>query len=469
MSELAINGLGPNSALQELLMAQDIQPGDSPSYETCKAIYSFHPLGRKIAEMPIDIAQSRPREISIPHSPETMVKEAFESEWVNLAADKHIRNVMTLSRVYGIASIIYGAKGIDTNVDIDPFSLWEKSIYFNILDPLNTSGSLVLNQDPNAPDYQKHGAITASGQLYARSRSCVVMNESPIYIEYTSSAFGFVGRSVYQRALYPLKSFIQSMITDNLITYKAGVLVVNMQQSGSFVDRLMVKSSDNKRSLLQSSQTGNVLSIGLEDKIESLNLHNSEVALVQARKNIINNIAAACPMPAKMLDSESFAEGFGEGTEDAKDILRFINGVRTEMKPLYDFFDNIVQYRAWNPEFYKAVQAEYPDEYSSKPYKEAFYEWKKSFSAKWPSLAEEPESDLVKIDEARMKGTAELLTVILPNLDPENKAKMIEWAQANLNEQKHMFKTSLNLDFDALSEYAPPAMESENEKNEGVN
>lgn len=469
MSELVINSLGTGSALQELLMASDIQPGDSPSYQTCKAIYSFHPLGRKIAQMPIEVAQSRKREISIPNSPETMVKEAFDSEWISLGADKHIRNVMTLARVYGIASVVYGAKGVPTNEDIDPFSLWEKEIYFNILDPLNTSGSLVLNQNPNAPDFQKHGAITASGQAYARSRSCVVLNESPIYIEYTSSAFGFVGRSVYQRALYPLKSFIQSMVTDNLITYKAGVLVVNMEQAGSIIDKLMTKSSSDKRSMLQSSATGNVLSVGLEDKVESLNLQNSEVALVQARKNILENIAAACPMPAKMLNSESFAEGFGEGTEDAKDMIRYVNGIREEMQTLYDYFDLIVQHRAWNPEFYKTIQAEYPEEYGSKSYKEAFYEWKKSFSAKWPSLSEEPESELVKVDEIRMKGTAELLTVILPNLDPENKAKMIEWAQANLNEQKHLFKTSLNLDFDALSEYAPPAIELENEKNEGVN
>jgi hypothetical protein len=468
MSELVINGFNQGNALQNLLMAEDISPGDAPSYETCKAIYSFHPLGRKIAELPVEVAQSRKRDINIPNSPETMVREAFEMEWNNLNADKHIRNVMTLSRVYGIASIIYGCRDMPTNKDIDPWELWQKEIYFNILDPLNTGGSLVLNQNPNSPDFQKHGAITANGQAYARSKSCVILNESPIYIEYTSSAFGFVGRSVYQRALYPLKSFIQSMVTDNLITYKAGVLVVNMEQAGSVIDKLMSRSSSNKREMLQSSQTGNVLSIGLEDKVESLNLQNSEVALVQARKNILENIAAACPMPAKMINSESFAEGFGEGTEDAKDLIRFINGIRNEMQPLYQYFDSIVQYRAWNPEFYKAVQSEFPNEYGSVSYKEAFYEWKKSFSAEWPSLMEEPESERVKVDEIKMKGTAELLTVILPHLDPENKAKAIEWAQSNLNEQKHMFGTSLNLDFDALSEYTPPAIEAV-EKNENVN
>ena len=33
------------------------------------------------------------------------------------------------------------------------------------------------------------------------------MNQSPIYIEFTNSAFGFVGRSVYQRRLVPDENF----------------------------------------------------------------------------------------------------------------------------------------------------------------------------------------------------------------------------------------------------------------------
>jgi len=47
----------------------------------------------------------------------------------------------------------------------------------------------------------------ARGSSSTKSRSTSI---------YTQAAFGFVGRSVYQRPLYPLKSFVQTMITDDL-------------------------------------------------------------------------------------------------------------------------------------------------------------------------------------------------------------------------------------------------------------
>ena len=75
-----------------------------------------------------------------------------------------------------------------------------------------------------------------------------------------------------------------------------------------------------------------------------------------ARKNILENIALSSDMPAKLLNNETFAEGFGEGTEDAKVVAQYIDRIRTKMQPLYDFFDRIVMYRAWNPDFYKTMK-----------------------------------------------------------------------------------------------------------------
>ena len=410
-----------------------------------------------MVEGPVKVAQSQKREIAIPRSPETMVREAFEREWEAMRATHLIRNVMYQARIYGVGAVVYGANGFDTNEPIDPWKLSELELYFNTLDPLNTAGSLVLDQNPNAPDFQKYQFVTASGQPYHRSRSCVMMNEQPIFLGYTSSAFGYVGRSVYQRALFPLKSFIQSMLTDDLVTRKAGLLVAKMKMAGSLADRLMGKAAGIKRSLLKEAETDNVISIDVEEGIESINLQNTDTAMTIARKNIIENIATAADMPAKLLNSESFAEGFGEGQEDAKAVIRYIKTLREEMQPLYDFFDNIVQYRAWNPQFYEAIQAQFPEEYGNKKYEEAFYEWRNSFEAVWPSLMEEPESELVKVDEIKLKGITEILEVLLGQIDPENKALAIQWAQDNINEMKRMFPNILTLDIDALRTYEPPA------------
>lgn len=455
MAEFTINGSTVDTQLQKLLMADSIQPGSDVSYQVCKTIYSYHPLGAKMAESPIEMAQSQEREISIPNSPEDRIKEAFMQEWEKLGCDKIIANVATLSRVYGIASLAYGAKGVPTNKAIDMAALADLEIYFNVLDPLNTAGSLVLNQDPNAADFQKHGAISVSGQAYHRSRTCVILNENPVYIEYTTSAFGYVGRSVYQRAIYPLKSFIQSMITDDMVTRKAGVLVAKLKPAGSITDRLMQQLAGIKRNLLKEAETNNVLSISTDEEIETLNMVNADGAMTTARTNILQNIATAAKMPAKLVNQETFAEGFGEGSEDAKHVAGYINGVRRWMLPLYAFMDKIVMYRAWNPKFYATIQNEFP-EYKDVPYTKAFYDWHNSFKAVWPSLLIEPESELIKVEDVKLKALISAVEVLLPVCDPVNKGTLIQWLSDNFNEQKLLFPNPLVLDIEALMEYEPP-------------
>lgn len=458
-STIVIPGSTLGTALTDLLMADQMEPGSDISYQLAKEIFLYHPLGAKMAEWPVEMAMSQPRIITIPGSPETMVKEAFEREWDSLGASGFIFQTKVLSRVYGVASVASVADGVPTERPIDPKDLSSLDLSFNTLDPLNTAGSLVLNQDPNAPDFLKHTAISVSGKPYHRSRACVVMNENPIYLGYTNSAFGYVGRSVYQRALFPMKSFIQSMITDDLVTLKAGLLIAKMKGPGSIIDNLMSSMAGYKRQLLQEAKTGNVLNIDIEEDIETLNMQNTDVAMTTARKNIIENIASAAKMPAKLLLSESYAEGFGEGTEDAKDIARYIGGVRKEMKPLYDFFDPIVMRRAWSPEFYKTVQAEFP-QYRNVPYTKAFFDWKNAFHAEWPNLLEEPESEKVKTEKVKHEAIIAYLEVLLAQVDPANKVRVIQWANDNVNESKHLLPNPLVLNYEELANYTPPEPES---------
>lgn len=456
MSEISIGGSNLGTALQELLMSDELQPGDDASYQLCKAIYLYHPLGYKMAESPVRMAQSQQREISIPKSPESRVKEAFLAEWAALNADEVIERAMVMSRVYGVASVVLVAEGVPAKKHIKPQDLSGLKISFNVLDPLNTSGSIILNQNPNSVDFQKPQAISVQGVAYHQSRACVVMNEQPVYIAYTTSAFGFVGRSVYQRALFPLKSFVQTMITDDMVTKKAGLLVAKMKQAGSIVDGFMARIANIKRNVVKWAITGNVISVDVDESIETLNMQNADKAMSTPRTNILENVAVSADMPAKLLNSETFAEGFGEGTEDAKNVARYIETIRKKMNPLYSFFDGIVMYRAWTPEFFETIKAEFPDEYGNKGYAQAFFEWKNSFVATWPSLLIEPESERVKVEDVKLKGIVSLIEALVPQLDPENKAKLIMWAASNFNEQKLLFPNTLDLDYDDLANYVPP-------------
>jgi len=458
MANLTTSATSLGNTLQKMLMTSELQPGDEPSYEACKAVLLYHPLGQKMTEAPIKMAQSKPRIITIPGAPEERLRKAFEEEWAALQATKHIRNTMKLARTYGIASVVFGAVGVDTNTVIKPMDLPGLDLYFNVLDPLNTSGSLVLNQDPRAPDFQKKmGGIAVSGQTYHPSRSCTVLNEEPVYIAYTASAYGFVGRSVFQRAWYPLRSYVNTMVTNDLVARKAGLLIAKQKQAGSIIDNMMNKASAIKRNMLKEAETNNVLSIGENDSIESLDLQNIDGAGKFARDNILKDIATASDMPAALLDQETFAAGMAEGTEDAKRIAQYIGGIREDMQPLYEFFSRICMYRAWNPSFYAALQADIP-EYRSISYENAFYSWANSFHAEWPNFLDEPESEKVKVEDTKQKALAGIADVMMPNLPQSEKARVMQWMADNLNANRLMFPTPLNLDFDAIAEYEPPPM-----------
>lgn len=473
MSEIGIEGGGYGGVspfktpLMQMMGGPDIEPGDEPSYQLCKTIYLYHPLGAKMAEAPITLAQSQEREITVQDAPEE-VKQAFIDEWQNLDADGNILNVHALSRVYGISALVVGVRDYPSEKPLEMEKLWEQDIFFHTLDPLNTAGSLVLSQSTSDANFQKPTTVRSGGLTYHPSRFQVVMNERPIFISYTASAFGFVGRSVYQRALYAMKSFLSSMIADDMILKKLGVIISKQKSPGSVVNQMMQKVGAIKRMLLKLAQTWNVLTIDVDEEIETLNMQNVDGAGTYARTNCLKNIATAADMPAKLLENETMVSGFGEGTEDSKNNARYIGGIRIKLRPTYKWFTNLVQYRAWNPQWYKSViQTKYPD-YKDVPLDVAFSEWRKNFVAEWPSLLIEPESDAVEREAVIFEATIALLNSLIPQLDPQNKARVIQWACDCFGENKRLFPHELELDWSALETFIEENQDKTDEAHEAA-
>jgi len=431
--------------LVALLDSDDIQPGMTAGYQTCKTIYLHHPLGGKMVDRPIKMAMSESRTVHIAQTfgLEQRLRDAFEREWKALGADRHIANAARIARIYGTSAVAMLVDNQEPATALDYRTLYKHNVSFNILDPMNTAGSIVLNQDPNAQDFQKVDGIRVAGKPYHKSRCVVVQNEDPIYLAYNPAAFGFTGRSVYQRALYPLKSFIQTMRTDDMVAVKGGLLVTKIKGPSSVVNNMMQRLSGIKRMMLKRGKTGEVLQIGDSDNIESIDLSNLEKPLDSARNHILANIAAAADMPAIILNSETFTQGFGEGTEDAKSVAVYVDDLRKWLENLYSFFIRICQYRAWSIEFFTALY---------------FSKWINNFEYRWPSSLKEPESEKVNVDETRFKAIVSMLEVVLPQLtaDPENRATLIEWACENANANENLFPQRLNLDYDSLKDNPPP-------------
>ncbi|WP_430996911.1 anti-CBASS protein Acb1 family protein [Klebsiella quasipneumoniae] len=459
--DIAIGSCSPE--LITLLDSDDIQPGMSAGYQTCKTIYLFHPLGGKMVDRPIKMAmnESRTVHISQAYGIEQRLRDAFEREWKALGADKHIANAARISRIYGVSAIAMLVDNQEPSSAVDYRTLYKHNVTFNILDPLNTAGSIVLNQDPNAQDFQKVDGIRVAGKPYHKSRCVVQQNEDPIYLAYNSAAFGFTGRSVYQRALFPLKSFIQTMRTDDMVSVKGGLLVTKIQGPSSVVNNMMQKLSGIKRMMLKRGKTGEVLQIGANDSIESIDLSNLEKPLDSSRNHILENIAAAADMPAIILNSETFAQGFGEGTEDARSVAVYIDNIREWLEPLYDYFIRICQYRAWSIEFFNSLRADVPE--LKNTYSLYFSSWINNFEYRWPSSLKEPESEKVKVDEIRFKAIVSMLEVLLPqvNTDDENRSLLIEWAQTNANANESLFPQRLDLDIESLKANRPQQPQGE--------
>lgn len=455
------------TAFNSILMADDIQFGDSPSYQLCKLIYEFHPLGAKMVEKPVRIAMSQERDIVVPDGPADECQKAFKDEWQKMACDRNIFSCRVQSKVYGICSLAVQVRTQANERALDIDSIWKQEIRLQVYDPLNTAGSLVLTQDALSFNFQHAQEITVQGSTFHRSKARVVMNEFPIYISWTPSAFGFTGRSVYQRSLYPLKSFIQTMVTNDMIAVKAGTIIAKFKQAGSIITNAMLALFDRKRTVLKMARTGNVVSIGTEEDVESIDLKNISEPFGLARKNIVEDIAAGAPMPAQMLTDESFAQGFADGTEDAKEQARYINSERKAMQPLYDFLDPIVMRRAWNPEWYKDLQGRYK-EYKNVDYDAAFYKFKNSFSASWPELLQEPESDRILIAETKLKALIAVFQVYLPKLDNDNLVIWTKWLADNMNEMKDLFGSPLVPDYKKLKNFTAPGADVEGQPLEAV-
>ena len=460
---LSLYGSMLGSQLLSILEMEAIDPGSEPGYQAAKLIYANHPLGARMVDGPLQMAMSQQRLIEVADAPEEELVRAFKKEWKRIGAigaDNIIYRAVQLSQIYGIATLAVNYSD-DGKTPADPAEplpmdkLHELDLYFNFYDPLNTAGSLVLNQDPAAVDFMHPKKVQVGGQTWSNTKTLVLMHEQPIWIQWTNSAFGFVGRSVYQRAFYPLKSFLISMLADQMIQDKLGLLVYKAKSPGSMIDMAARAFKAMQRTAIQGARTNNVLSIGESESLESLNLEHVSTAGEYSRNNILKNIATASGRPASFLNQDTLAEGFGEGSEDAKQIVRFIDRIRIEMEPAYNFMDQLVMRRAWNPQFYQSIQQKFPERYRKIKYKTALLEWMDNFTPKWPNLLSEPDSEKAKSSQLKIESADKIAKTLLAIADPETKGVIAEWLAEAVNSQKDFYTTPLEIDPEDIARYVP--------------
>ncbi|HHL2710455.1 TPA: phage portal protein [Yersinia enterocolitica] len=455
MAEIQINN-NLSSELMSILDTEEIKPGSDVGYEACKVIWQHHPLGGKLVEKPITMALCKPRTYNVDTDPDERVIRQFRDVWERMGINEKIRNLFFLSRCYGAASVGVGTESVGCDQPLPTFGLTEDDVFINAWDPLNTAGSMVTNQDPNSRGFQQaNQTLGVSGQKWHPSRTVKIFNGTPIYLSFQGSTFGFTGRSVFQRVLYPLKSYIGTMVTNNLVSKKAGVLVAKVTQNGSVASGIKAVVTGQKREIIKVAENEGVISIGQGDEIESLNLQNIDGAMKTARDNIISDIAAGSDVPAILIKEEAFSNGFGEGKEDSKAISQYVDGVRQSIEPVMDYFESIVQYIAWSEDFYDSLKNDFPDVITEN-YNTTFLLWRREFRAEWQELVEESPDKRRESDSKVIQQATALFTALAPHVDPVNRANIADWVSSIANATKTYGDIPLIIDMDSLSKYQPP-------------
>jgi hypothetical protein len=74
----------------------------------------------------------------------------------------------------------------------------------------------------------------------------------------------------------------------------------------------------------------------------------------------------------------------------------------------------------------------------------------RAFTATWPNLLVEPDSEKSKTADVQFKAVIAMVETIGPLLDPDNAAELMSWAAENANEREELFGSKLNLDIDKL-------------------
>lgn len=461
MAEIQLN-TNLSSELSKILDSDEIQPGTDVGYELCKLLWQFHPLGGKLVEKPITMAMCKPRLYSVETDPDERVVRQFEKVWKRMNMTERIKNLFFVSRCYGAGAVGVGSDGTSCKEPLPTFGLQEEDVYINVWDPLNAAGSMVTDQNPNSRHFQQaNKTLKISGKQWHHSRTLKIFNGTPIYLEYQNSTFGFTGRSVFQRVLYPMKSYVGTMTANDLVSQKAGVMVAKTAQNGSMISGIMAAAAKAKREIVKIARTGGVINIGTTDEIESLNLQNIDKALNAARDNIISDIASGSDVPAVLIKEEAFSQGWSDGKEDSKAISQYVDGVRETISPVIEYFEQLVQYIAWTEDFFNSLKNDYPD-IITEDYQTTFYQWRREFTAKWQELVEESPDKHRESDSKVVQQAVALFSAVSPQVDPVNRANLADWLSNVANGTKTYGDVPLIIDMDKLSKYQPPPPQDPN-------
>lgn len=351
------------------------------SYEECKDLYSYWSLGKRIVESIIDFSLSVDREVAIKDAPEE-VAERFKEAEVDMKVPQTIKNFLVLTRTYGASCLFVATKKPNDDLKNLQEDDYRYDFKFKTLDPLNYR--VTISQDPLSYDFKEPTHTAIGGRLVGKNRNLVLFNGDPLFIQYNKSNLNFGGRSVFAnmgRLITTWNSLMQSL---EAIAVKAGSIVIE-NTDVSLGDPTSAEVANVSAMLFKQMKAGNVAMLNAGQTANFFNLTGAtEISAM------ITEIKEALAMalndtPTAVLLDKDLSNGLSNGSEDMRNVIIKVNTFRElYLKPVYEFIDSHLFFKAWNDDFINAMRSK--ADYNGLSNSEIRRKWINSFSYKWQSI-----------------------------------------------------------------------------------
>lgn len=366
------------------------------TYEECRDIYRYWPLGKRVASALPDFAMSAPRKFFVKDAPEEVNSKLLETA-NEMEIDQIVKKATLYARIYGLSALFVTQQG-NKKVE-DPLThkdIQNNGVVFNVLDPLSMGGSIQIDNDPLSSTFSKPIDIKIRGNSVHTQRVEILYNDIPLYYKFNPSSFSFSGPSIYQNMTLLIRAWNRGIIALQRLATKAAAMVKTTKESANVTGFSQTAAAKNLE-LIRSMENDGIASLRSGDTIEFFTLTG-----VQEVDTIIQQLNTGLMMalsdtPSGILLDKNLSVGLNDGSEDMKAILMAVDNFRLRMlKPLYLFTDKFLCYKAFSFEFIKEMIDEYPDLYRGKKENEVLTEWCQNYSFDWGELY--PQSDGEKAD-----------------------------------------------------------------------
>lgn len=319
------------------------------TYDECKDIYLHWPLGKRVITSLTNFALSAPRDITFADLPIECVK-TYESTLEAFKVLQVVKQAANYSRLYGMSAIFVAHKKIRPSKPLTYDDLNPNDISFNVLDPLNLAG-IQISQDPTNVNYQKITNIVVNGQTVHPTRILVLFNDMPLYLRWIPSTYSWGSPSVFENMKNLIKSWNRCVVALERMATKAGSIIVKHRDSGVVLNSIAAKAAEVTLDAIRDMQNDGIASLEKDANIELFNLSGVETvdAIIEQMNKLI--LLALADTPSNVLLDKNLAEGFAEGSEDAKVMTMAIDSFRERaLTPAYKFLDFYLLRICFRPE-----------------------------------------------------------------------------------------------------------------------